>query len=195
MKFFDISHGVQSAPIYPGSAEVTVDPISRIEDGNSCNMSLITAESHMGTHADAICHFIHDGTTIDKMDISHYIGPCTLLQVKKNCAVTPAMLLGRLEGVRRLVLACGKGGWLGQDTAEMLVNCGLRTIVTEGMSVGEMDNEAAVHRILLGAGIAVIENVHLENLQEGEYMLSALPIKYEGGDGAPVRAVLWQDCE
>ncbi len=194
MKIYDITHGVRSAPIYQGSRAVDITPISSMKDGDGCNMSIITAESHMGSHADAICHFVRDGNSIDEMDIDHYLGECQLIRVEPNCKVTPEMLEGKLfAGIERLVLACGSEGWLCEQTAHMFVQMGLRTVVTEGMSVGEFDNEAVVHRILLGGGVAIVENVCLEGVPEGKYMMSALPIKYEGCDGAPVRAVLW--CE
>ena len=47
-----------------------------------------------------------------------------------------------------------------------------------------------VHMALLGNGITILEGLILEGVPEGEYTLSALPLKFEGGDGSPVRAVL-----
>jgi arylformamidase len=50
--------------------------------------------------------------------------------------------------------------------------------------------EPEVHRILLGAGVMILEGCDLSDVAAGEYFLSALPLAVAGGDGSPVRAVL-----
>ena len=47
-----------------------------------------------------------------------------------------------------------------------------------------------VHKILLGAGIVLLEGIVLEAVPEGRYLLSAAPLKLAGADGAPCRAYL-----
>jgi len=42
----------------------------------------------------------------------------------------------------------------------------------------------------MGPGLAVIENVVLDGVADGDYMLCAFPVKIGACDGAPVRAVL-----
>lgn len=66
-----------------------------------------------------------------------------------------------------------------------------RLIGVEGQSVGDEQ----VHRILLGAEVAVLEGLVLRDALPGEYILIALPIKLGGSDGAPVRALLWKEGE
>ena len=46
------------------------------------------------------------------------------------------------------------------------------------------------HRILLAAGVFILEGVNLANVAPGEYDLIALPLRILDGDGAPARAVL-----
>jgi kynurenine formamidase len=50
-----------------------------------------------------------------------------------------------------------------------------------------------VHRVILGAGGVIAENLNnLESLLEvDEYMVSLLPLKLDGCDGSPVRATAW----
>lgn len=50
--------------------------------------------------------------------------------------------------------------------------------------------EKSVHTILLGNGIPVLETLDLRGVEEGEYTLMCLPLKLQGSDGSPVRAVL-----
>jgi arylformamidase len=49
------------------------------------------------------------------------------------------------------------------------------------------------HHALAGAGIAIVESLNLSGVAPGIYNFAALPLKIAGGDGAPVRAVLWRD--
>jgi arylformamidase len=46
------------------------------------------------------------------------------------------------------------------------------------------------HRTLLSNGVAVLENLALEAVEEGEYRLVALPLRFDDLDASPVRAIL-----
>ncbi|MGE4352954.1 MAG: cyclase family protein [Oscillospiraceae bacterium] len=191
MKIIDITRVAQEAPIYPGDAPLSIVSISDMQRGDDYNDSLITSGSHIGTHADAVTHFLSEsGMTIDKMTLERYYGPCRVLTVPKDCILDAPMLSGRLGKTERLVLHTGGHSYLGRDAAAYLVESGVRTVVTDAWSVAPLDNEGEIHRILLGAEVAIIENVILSGVPDGVYLLSAFPIKYGGCDGAPVRAVL-----
>jgi arylformamidase len=75
------------------------------------------------------------------------------------------------------------------DAARYLAECGVKTIGVDYLSIERADSPD-VHKVLLGAGIGAIEGLDLSAVAEGEYFLSALPIKVAGAEGAPVRAVL-----
>ena len=46
------------------------------------------------------------------------------------------------------------------------------------------------HRRVAAHGMRILEGLVLDNVGEGRYELIALPLKLEGLDAAPVRAVL-----
>ncbi len=48
----------------------------------------------------------------------------------------------------------------------------------------------AVHRILLGAEIVLLEGIRLSAVPEGVYFLNCAPLDLSDTDGAPCRAVL-----
>ena len=73
-----------------------------------------------------------------------------------------------------------------EEEAELLVSKNVRFLGVSGQSVGD----GKVHRILLRAGIVILEGAVLSEVPAGEYMLYAAPIKLGGCDGAPCRAVL-----
>ena len=41
-----------------------------------------------------------------------------------------------------------------------------------------------------GRGIVIVEGLWLESVPEGRYELMALPLRIEGADGSPLRAVV-----
>ncbi len=189
MKIYDISRGLLSAPVYTGDAPVRVEKTMDMKNGDLYNSSKITVGSHNGTHADAFCHFIDGEITIDKMDLSYYYGKCRVVTVEKDKLIHKEDLIGKIEGAEKIALRCGTG-YFAKDGAEYVVECGIKTVVTEHLSIGGLDTEKEIHEIVLGNHVAVIENVILDGIDDGEYILSAFPIKIDNCDGGFVRAVL-----
>ena len=59
------------------------------------------------------------------------------------------------------------------------------------LSVGPLKGDGAgIHRILLEAGIWIIEGLDLSQVSPGHYDLICLPLRLQCGDGAPARAIL-----
>ena len=189
MKLFDITRTVQQAPAYPGSEPVVVERVMDMQNGDMYNYSNISMNSHTGTHCDAFSHFLRGGTTIDEMALTHYYGACRVITTPIGGDITRELLSGKTDGAERIVLHTG-GGVLTKSGAEYLAESGVITVVTDALSISPLDNEAEIHRLLLGAGIAIVENVVLDGVPDGEYTLSAFPIKLGNCDGAPVRAIL-----
>jgi arylformamidase len=77
-----------------------------------------------------------------------------------------------------------------EEAARVLAEAGIRLIGNESQTVGPEDAPMAVHLILLGAGVILLEGVVLAHVPEGKYFLSAAPLKLGGREGAPCRAML-----
>ena len=188
MRIIDITRTLQEAPVYPGDAPalLTRQPTQPgMPDIFAVSMNL-----HSGTHADALSHFLPDGASIEAMPLEHYCGPCRVLRVPGGCLIRVDDLRGRISGAQRIALSSGGSSFLCEEAAGYLASCGIRTVVTDAVSIAPQNNEAAVHTILMRAGIAIVENALLDGVPEGDYLLFALPLKIAGSDGAPVRAVL-----
>jgi arylformamidase len=127
---------------------------------------------------------------IDQMELSRYYGPCRVVSVPKSMLITMEALKGKIDNCERLVIRGGGYSYLMKDAADYIVEKNILTVVTDAWSVAPLDNEAEIHSILFSAGIAVVENVVLDAAEDGDYTLCAFPVKIEGCDGAPVRAVL-----
>ena len=192
MKIFDISRRLQDAPVYHADEPAEIHRVLDMNAGDLWNVSMITAGSHLGTHADAFSHFFADGLPIDKMPLEYYCGPCRVLSVEAEELVRVDDIRGRIEGAERIVLHTGGQIFLCEQAASYLVECGVKLLVVDAMSVAPDDNALTVHRILLGGGVAIVENADLTDVPDGEYLIFAFPVKIGGCDGAPVRAVLLQ---
>lgn len=60
-------------PITPEMPGVTIDVARRL-DQDGWNATTLSLYSHAGTHMDAPCHFLPDGNTIDRQDLTRVVG-------------------------------------------------------------------------------------------------------------------------
>src|SRR5512138_2229668 len=159
---------------WPRAPAVVIERFRRIESGEPYNLTTIAMSAHTGTHVDAPLHFIPGGLPIDKMPVDALIGPATVVEG----LVVPE------SSEPRVLFRCG--GELTPEIAHRLAARGVRAAGIDSLSIG--DDET--HRILLGAGIWVIEGLDLSAVEPGRYELMCLALRIEGADGAPARALL-----
>ena len=92
---------------------------------------------------------------------------------------------------KRRVLFRGLGNtYLSHSAAIVLAESKVVLVGTDADSIAPPFDEARPHRELARAGIAVLENLNLENIDDGEYELCAFPVKLGGLEAAPCRAIL-----
>lgn len=191
-KLVDISCGLFGAPVFPGDPVPEKQPVSQIAQGVSYNLTRVSLGSHGGTHMDAPCHFLPQGASIDQVELFRCVGPCQVVRADGRLGVPWVKSLGELAGKRLLVQGEVE---LSLEAAEELARQGLYLLGVEGMTVGPLSDPGPVHRALLGAQVALLESCDLSGVEPGRYFLAAQPLKWEGLDGAPVRAVLLQEEE
>lgn len=190
MKRIDITRELLSAPVYPGDPPSSLEAVSRIEWGDSCNLSAMHGCLHAGTHLDAPLHFIPDVEDVASIPLEACVGECTVVPFEGLLLGEQAeKLLARLQHPRLLF----KGEMaLSPSAAFVLSDAGLSLLGVEGASVSPPECTTAVHRQLLGGGVVLLEGLDLSSVEPGDYFLFAPPLKIAGGDGSPVRAVLIQ---
>ncbi len=208
MHIYDITAPLSSAlPVYPGDPEVTITPLAQLQWGDAANVSRLVLSSHTGTHLDAPRHFFAEGLAIDGLDLHVLMGParvCTFPQVTTHLTADDLRPLG-LAGTKRLLLQTPNAAlWqktgfqtnyvaLTESAAYLLVEMGVQLVGIDYLSVDAFEcQDFPVHRILLGAGVLVLEGLDLRAVPPGDYELLALPLLLQHGDGAPVRAILRQ---
>ena len=214
----DLSHplaltGLSYCPGHPVFTSEQVMTIRR----NGSYVSRLTVGSHTATHLDAPVHFIEGGATVSDIDLSSLVGPAIVVDVRGkgfHGAITwddIAPQAGKLNSGVTLLLCTGwsqhwgkkeymKSPHLSEEAARKIMEHGVRVV---GIDVFSVDGEApegavetnAVHRLLLGNGILIAENLtNVETLLDGSaYLVSLLPLNLPGCDGSPIRAVAWKE--
>ena len=189
MKLYDISQEVFSCAVYPGDPRPEKQTLYSTEEGDLYNLSSFAMCAHNGTHVDAPFHFLPDGKTVDRMDLSSFVGECFVARLEGDVTAEEAeSILEKAAGAERILLA-GRVT-VTAEAAEVFAQSGIRLLGNEGQSVGPEDAPMQVHLILLKRGIALLEGIVLTEVPEGRYFLSAAPLNLGGCEGAPCRAYL-----
>ena len=107
----------------------------------------------------------------------------------------PAFLRKAMYGLGKYQ---GKGRFnptvLSMRAAQLLTERRVKLVGIDAPTVENMELcDGEVHRLLLGSGIAVLEGLCLQDATEEHYLLSALPLRLVGENGAPCRAVLYRE--
>lgn len=194
MKIYDISQEIFECEVYPGDPKPEKEDLSRMSEGDLYNLTALRMCAHNGTHIDAPYHFYEDGKTVEQLDLVHFIGPAYVAEHTGEMTAEDA--IGILEHVREINPQCAKRilikgeAVVSEAAALVFAEAGSLLLGNESQTVGPKDAPMAVHRILLGAEVALLEGIRLQEVLEGAYFLNAVPLKLAGADGAPCRAVL-----
>lgn len=188
-RLIDLSHTAEAdMPCDPALALPELDFFSREGDGPALhNLEVIRYCPHTGTHMDSPFHVCSQWGGIETVDPAVLIGPATVVSLsvpEYDYAVTKDDLR-QWEEVNGIIpdgdavllhtghadkWADGSDGYINKgyirlapSAAEYLVTKKSRFIALESISVDGSDTE--VHKILMGNGICIVENVcNLEKL-------------------------------
>jgi arylformamidase len=205
-RIYDISVPIRSGGlVYPGNPEIDISLQQAVAKGASANVSNIRFGSHTGTHADAARHFFDDGQPVDKIPLERLIGPAMLVSFgDKVLSVGAAELREHdVKGHKRILIRTRNSALLSQeefvkdytylapDGAQYLVDLGVELVGVDYLSIEQFHSgHHRTHRTLLGHSVVIVEGLDLSAPPPGEYQLICLPLRIEGCDGAPARAVL-----
>jgi len=213
MRLWDISPPISSAtPCFPGDTAYEQRWTTQIGPGCPVNVSAVTLSPHLGAHADAPLHYGVDAPAIGSVDLTPFLGPCRVIHaIDKGNLITPEHLgnpstfargaSADKKGLppRILVRTCRRAPteWspsfsaFAPQTIAWLAERGVRLVGIDSQSVDPADSKTLdSHRQLLAHDMRVLENLVLDEVEEGDYELIALPLKLVHADASPVRAVL-----
>jgi arylformamidase len=204
--WIDVSVTVRhDMPHWPGDPAVFLERAKDMGRGDECNVSHLAMGVHSGTHMDAPVHFIHGADGLDSMPLEATLGEARVIEIADPSEVTVEELRSHdLRPGERILLRTANSTrcwqsdtfvedfvYISERAAEHLAEAGVRTVGIDYLSVGSyLGDGATIHRILLDAGIWIIEGLNLSATPAGRYEMICLPVKLHEGDGAPARAIL-----
>lgn len=201
MQIIDISVPLTgSMPIWPGDPPLVLNK-------KLCGSITVTSMSmglHTGTHIDVPFHFIPEGATLDSYPLHRFVGKARVCGIGHKMHIRKSNLQNIVfEQTKMLLLKTGNSGrWqsgqfcpdfigLDEDAAQYLVNIGMKLIGIDYLSIQPFSApDSQVHRILLSNDVLILEGINLTGVEDGDYLLSCLPLNIPGAEASPVRATL-----
>lgn len=175
------------------------------------NASTLTFYSHCGTHMDAPVHFNVSNQTIDNIPVTNFVSKAWVINVTHvgakgliEVSHIPEAVLKAYKKGDSLVF---KTGWsqyvntpkyrnelprISENLAHWCVENAVKILGVEPPSVADVNNideVTKIHKILLQSVVIVEGLTNLNQLTTNCVELIALPLKIEGGDGAPARVI------
>lgn len=128
-----------------------------------------------------------NGNTVEQISISRCIGKCMVETVEGE--ITPE-IIGEIESqasgsASNRLLFRGDNS-LSPEAAEYLNELGIVLVGFEDSFRGDEN----IYKELLKNNMVILESLDLSGVEDGEYFISAAPLKLKNEDRSPVRAVL-----
>ena len=194
MKIYDISQELFSCVVWPGDPAPEKETLYSMDKGDIINLTAFSMCAHNGTHIDAPSHFINHAKNVDQIALSKFIGEAYVADFEGIVTAEDAQeIIDKANAISRKsakkILLKGKTT-VSLEAAQVFVKIGIDLIGNESQTVGPEEAPMAVHKLLLGAEVVLLEGIRLAHVPEGVYLLNAAPINLAGSEGSPCRAVL-----
>jgi len=204
--WIDVSVLLHSGMVHwPDNPPVSIEYMLHMSRGDICNVSTLSMGSHTGTHMDGPFHFLPEGKGLHEMPFHATIGRARVIEIRDPESIKPGELRPHniRQGERLLFKTLNSSrSWqtdtfiedfvyISQEAARYLASVGVLTVGIDYLSVGGYTKDGVeTHRALLEADIWIIEGLDLSQVDPGMYELICLPLRIDGSDGAPARAIL-----
>jgi arylformamidase len=205
MSYIDISLPVsKELPVWPGSPAPEVRLYQSMSNGSPSNNSMLSMELHGGTHFDAPLHFLPQGKSSDKSDLMSFLGVCYVADLSGSRIISAEVLENAgIPDTERLLIKTGNSALyaekqfsktyaaLDETAARWILNRRMRLVGLDYLSIECFENnDFSVHKLLLRHDVIILEGLNLHEAAAGFYLLVALPLRLQGTEAAPVRAIL-----
>ena len=201
MRIIDFTHTLrEDISLFPGSEKPVIKQTAWPDEDGFAERKL-EFTGHTGTHMDSPAHVFEDGITLDMMDISAFSGKAVVADCQDVTGEIGPDCLKNLGQVDFVLFCTGWSRYWGEEkyvtdypylsdeTIDLLIKMKVRGVGLDTIGADPVDS-MEIHKKLLEQGILIIENLrNLEDAIGKEFMFYGLPLKYEGADGAPVRAI------
>ncbi len=210
MTVVDLTHTIsENMPVYPGTEAPKLTVPCTVER-NGFKETLLHIFSHTGTHIDAPAHLFENGRTLESFNGSQFVGTAVVIdcsELEEGGQIGMSFIDRDRELAEKADFLLFRTGWdkkwgtpdyfggfpcITREVADFMVarakkGVGLDTISLDPIESSRLEN----HRTILSQNsIVIIENLcDLELLGSGLFTFIAAPLKFEGSDGAPIRAL------
>lgn len=213
--FFDISPVIsEKLGVFPGDTPFSREWSLDFTKGHHLRLSSVRTTLHLGAHADGPNHYAAQGVGIGERALAPYMGKCLVVEAKglrPGARVTRENFDERWSETAswpapRILVRTGSfpdpnrwnsdfnslDPWLIEEWAR----AGVRLIGIDTPSIDPEDSkDLPAHQTVARHDLAILEGLVLHHVPEGLYTLFALPLKIQGADASPVRAVLFRNAE
>lgn len=201
-QYIDISPILRaSIAVFPGDTPFERNVNMSFKQGEHLDLSDMRTTLHVGAHTDAPSHYHSEGKTIEHRDLSQYLGPCQVIEVTgKPSRIKPEDVKDKILAPRILFKTNSfpnPDHWNDDFSAlspELIYFLKLNHVVLVGIDTPSVDpaNDKSLvsHKAIYDSDMAILEGIILTHVIPGIYQLIALPLRIEGADASPVRAIL-----
>ncbi len=200
---YDITPVISPAlGVWPGDTSPSREVLMDMRRGANLTLSTLRATVHLGAHADAPSHYGEQAPSIEARSLDFYLGRCQVMRVAthRGTRMTPSDVSSAISA-ERILFATGTYpdpnqfnedfAALSPELIDHLARQSVRLVGIDTPSVDLFDSkDLPSHQACLRHDIAILEGIILEGVPAGLYELIALPLKLQGFDASPVRAVL-----
>ena len=207
-KIWDISVPLSTNTlVWEGDPSLQIEQVSELPE--KFNVSRLAMSVHVGTHIDAPLHMITKGKSVDQFPLEILIGPVHVVQLADDVQqinekdLISAGVKGKED--RLLIKTKNSHYWqnsekhfkhdfagLNRQGADYLVNCGVRLVGIDYLSISPLSDLAEPHLILMRHDVIILETLNLSEVEPGWYDLYCLPLKLIDTEAAPARVILVQ---
>ena len=201
---WDISPAIHPGiPVWPGDTAYTEKSVWKIgQDGSPVNVSRFTLSTHTGAHTDAPLHYDAAGLPIGAVPLEAYLGPCRVIHCMGASRIELSLLKNKMANLPARVLfrtyaTAPANSWdsnfcsVASEVIDSLAQQGACLVGIDTPSLDPQNSKTMeAHQAISRNGMAILEGIVLDTVPEGDYELSALPLKLMHLDASPVRAIL-----
>ncbi|HJW08608.1 MAG TPA: cyclase family protein [Holophagaceae bacterium] len=202
-RILDISPAISARlAVWPGDQPFRRAVALSMAAGANLDLSSVTTTVHLGAHADAPSHFLQGGPGIAEVELSPYLGACQVMAVDlpRGARILPEHLSEEIRAPRLLLRTDSfpdPESWntdFNSLSPELVEHLHARGVVLVGLDTPSIDpfesKALEAHHALGRLGLRNLEGLVLDQVPSGLYTLVALPLRIEGADASPLRAVL-----
>lgn len=204
MEIIDITPTINSRmAVFPGDTPFSEEFLMSTDHGQHLTLSKINTTVHLGAHTDAPNHYAPRSESIETRSLDFYLGKAQVIEVSltrgerirvadlKNTPIKAPRILFKTKSFPDPYQWNDDFNSLSEELVNYLhthkvILVGIDTPSIDPATDTTLQSHLAVHT----HDMAILEGIVLDHVKEGIYELIALPLKIQGADATPVRAIL-----